>query len=195
MSIFGSVPGLPGEPITVATDAAVHPGRGIQGLSFLASNGKYGLALRPINPRDGSDRTTVAELKAISYALEKLPKSARIRVLTDSRNSVRIINNWLAGGELYPDGYHTGIRENGELPRLVDMRTVVLRNPGRLTFTWVPGHEGHPLNEFADSAAKLALRVGSRDATRLDARELPRVWAVTRLNDWHQLQSGACRAA
>jgi ribonuclease HI len=195
LSVFSSVAGIDSDEITVATDAALHPGRGIQGLSFLATNGKYGLALRAINPRDGSDHTTVAELKAISYALEKLRKDARIHVMTDSSNAMTMINKWLKGREVYPDGYHTGIRENGELPRLVEMRALILRNPERLRFTWMQGHEGHPLNEFADSAAKLALRVGSGLATRMDARELPRSWATTRLADWRALRSGACRAA
>lgn len=194
LSQFGSVVGVDCDEITVATDAALHPGRGVQGLAFLASNGKYGLALRAINPRDGSDRTTVAELKAISYALEKLSKTARITILSDSRNALRMIERWISGEEVYPDGYHAGIRENGDLPRLVEMRALILRDPSRLTLIWQQGHEGHPLNEFADSAAKLALRTG-KDASRLDVKTLPKIWAATRLADWRALRSGACRAA
>lgn len=194
MSIFGSVAGSQQEPIIAASDAALNPGRGMQGLAYLASSGRYGLALRAINPRDGSDYVTVAELKAISYALEKLPHTARIQILSDSRSAVRIIEGWLGGGNIYPEGYQTSDRENG-IPRLVEMRTLILRAPKRVTFTWVQGHDGHPLNEFADSAAKLALRVGSRDASREDAKTLPKSWASLRLSDWRALQSDVWRAA
>jgi ribonuclease HI len=195
MSQFGSVQvERSQDPITVAADAAVNPARGVYGAAFLATNGGYGLVLRAIDRRDGTDITTVGELKAVSYALQRMPRSPNLRVLSDSRSAVAMLRHWQNGGESYPDGYQLSMRDTG-VPRLIETRKTILAAPGRFEFVWVPGHDGHPLNEFADSAAKLAMRVGTHDAERADAKKLPQIWAATRLADWMSLQSGVNREA
>lgn len=191
MTKFGSIAGHgPADLVTVASDAAVNPARGLCGIGFLSDDGKFGVLLRPLDERDGHDVVTVGELRAISYALERVGDAPRVRVLTDSRHAVRFLQGWREGGDVYPEGYGTQTRM-GAAPRLVALRERVMRRAGRLDFAWVPGHEGHPLNEFADSAAKLAVRVGSREAQRSDAARLPPLWAATRLADWRGARMSA----
>jgi len=70
-----------------------------------------------------------------------------------------------------PDGYRTSWRASGQQPALVELQQIAEYTPG-LAFTHIKGYAGHPLNEAADSLAKLALRCsrGLMDRDRVAER-------------------------
>lgn len=173
----------PGDHLVVATDAAVNPSRNCYGTAFLATDGRYGLALRSLDRKEGDRPNEVCELRAVYHALRHLGGDGKITVLMDAQDAVAQLVRWQEGSDGFPPGYDAGLRVTGKA-KLVLLRDFVRAAPYRFTFTWTRGHVGHPLNEFADSAAKLALRIGMGDVPRDDAKKVPGPWAERRLGDW-----------
>lgn len=187
IALAGTVPsGHATGPVLVATDAAVDDARA--GGGYLATSGHYGARAHPY-PRDisGPSRTTVAELRAILWALQtvnvSVGQSQPITLLTDSTDALNFLTAWQAGGTRLPDGYRTSWRSTGNTPALVELQQIAEYTPG-LTFTHVKGHAGHPLNEAADSLAKLALRCSKGVVDRNRAAELAPDWARQNLKAW-----------
>ena len=179
----GTVPGYRPAGLTIATDAAVDPVRRKAGMAYLATDGAWGLVLRPL---EGADVLT-CELRAVFYALDRPVPDGSITVLTDSQDAVRYLQSWQNGEDCYPPGYVTQTGRRG-VPHLVALRNKVTSAPRRYTFTWTRAHVGHPLNEFADSAAKLAIHIDRGLAGRLEASRLPPGWAQARLEEWGTYQ-------
>ncbi|MER6572608.1 RNase H family protein [Streptomyces sp. NPDC001093] len=172
--------------VLVATDAAVDDARA--GGGYLATSGHYGARAHPY-PRDisGPSRSTVAELRAILWALQAVTASVGssrpVTVLTDSADALGYLTAWQAGGTRMPDGYRVSWRSSDRQPTLVELQQMAEYTPG-LTFTHVKGHVGHPLNEAADSLAKLALRCSKGVVDRGRAAELAPEWAQQNLKAW-----------
>ena len=142
------------DPITVATDASVS--RGITGFGVLADDGQYQLMAFPHQRKQiGSQPVLVAELRGINEAVRKFGHRP-LTILTDSQESVAMVNRWRAGDEVLPRGYTTD-RAVG-LAGLVEAQRRVRKHRDRIDIRWVRGHDGHLLNEGADALAKLARR-------------------------------------
>ncbi|KWX02270.1 hypothetical protein TH66_11055 [Carbonactinospora thermoautotrophica] len=142
-------------PIVVATDAATQNGR--VGYAFVTTAGRFGLGAFPHPERIvGPAQTLVAELRTVNVAIESDGNHPFI-ILCDSQDAVEYLRAWRRGNLIYPDGY-TLYRKNGRTPTLVKLSRKLASNPRRYKVEWVKGHAGHPLNEVADSMAKLALR-------------------------------------
>lgn len=102
--------------------------------AWVGHDGLYG---RGILPR--CDNSNIVELAAIFFAIMGAPSEAsHIRVLTDSKNSISLIN----GDHVQPGNY-------GFIVSLIKQAMA----DKAITFEWVKGHRGHPLNHAADTLA------------------------------------------
>lgn len=166
--------------VTVATDASLYDaGTGVA-LAYVSSHGHYGLSVhtypKVISP---AGRSTVCELRAIQQALDRVfneETRAPVQVLTDSKDALRFLEDWKQGGDRMPAGYNAAYRLSGAKPSLVVLSHKVHKHP-MISFRLVVGHSGHPLNETADSMAKLGLRFGRGQIDRKDVRRLVPMWA------------------
>jgi ribonuclease HI len=157
-------------PVVVATDGSVR--RSVTGYGWLASSGEFGLQGFRHSPKQiGPNVVLIAELRAICKAVEAL-RGRDLTVLSDSRLAVEMVQRWMAGDEVLPQGYTT-YRENGKTAGLVKAQRMIHAERDRVTPVWVPGHQGEPLNEGADALARLASRSALCDSG-LDADEYHR---------------------
>ncbi|MCV7281737.1 ribonuclease H [Mycolicibacterium flavescens] len=143
------------EPVWVATDGSV---RGkVTGYGWLASTGEYGLmGFRHSRKQIGPNVVLVAELRAIAKAVQYL-RGRDITVLSDSKLAVAMVQRWMAGDDVLPDGY-SRVRDNGRTPGLVTAQRMIFAERDRIHPVWVKAHAGEPLNEGADALARLASR-------------------------------------
>lgn len=167
--------------VKVATDGSVY--RDFSGCGWLADSGEYGLRGYQNNKQLTNHKTVLAaELLAIRYAVEQLPRR-RIDLVSDSKLAVNVARWWMAGNAGLPWGYRDA-NAHSYGPRLVDAQPAIHDNRDRITVTWCKGHRGEPLNEGADSLAKLARRysVGrtglSEDGYRSRAAELAEAFSA-----------------
>jgi ribonuclease HI len=143
--------------LTVATDGSATRGR--IGWGWLAEDGRHGHGTEAPSTRLCVRRKhpVLAELRAISEAITALPHRDLV-VRTDCRPAISLVEEWMGGGDRVPDGYvathHTAVKRGG----LLWMQEQVRTQAPRLDIGWVRGHAGDPLNEGADSLAKLARR-------------------------------------
>ena len=97
------------------------------------------------------------ELMAAIMALESIKRAATIRLYTDSNYLKDGVTRWLAGWE--KRGWKTADNQpvkNKDLWQRLD----AARNPHKIEYIWVRGHDGHPENERVDELARMALRNG-----------------------------------
>ncbi|WP_068278559.1 ribonuclease HI [Aldersonia kunmingensis] len=147
-------------PVTVATDGSVRGS--YTGWGWLASTGDFGLlGFRHDTRQVGTRVVLIAELRAIGDAIRRL-KGRKLTILTDSRQALNMISDWMNGSDRLPSGYTTD-RANGE-SGLIKIRRLVICERDNLTLRWVPGHAGEPLNEGADALARLASRYARGDS-------------------------------
>lgn len=104
------------------------------------------------------ERTVVlqAELRAIRNAFTK--HEHPVTVLSDSQTAVDLMTSWRAG-RLVPIVGYCG-------RTLTNFSQRVAAHPEQFKVQWVPGHQGHALNEGADTLARLASRI-IRDDVKL----------------------------
>jgi ribonuclease HI len=184
-TLDGAVEPIPGDLI-IAADAAISAETGCIGLAHVATDGTWAMRLRTVKPVLADN--AVYELYAVYYALHKRGLGAPITVLTDSQDAVKFLTSWRNGEEIFPAEYrrHRPLfyqPENVPQPRLEDFAVLVAAHP-EITYLWQPGHIGHPLNECADSLAKLAMRMGTDNVQPADISALPPQWARARLGDY-----------
>lgn len=158
--------------LTVATDGSATRGR--IGWGWLAEDGLHGHGTETPSVRQCARRRhpVLAELRAISQAISALPQRDLL-IRTDCRAAVSLVEEWAVGGVRLPDGYvathHTAVKRGG----LLWMQEQVREEAPRLDIGWVRGHAGDPLNEGADSLAKLARR-GAEGTWGFTADDVPR---------------------
>ncbi|MGW1976719.1 RNase H family protein [Streptomyces sp. NPDC001889] len=183
-----AVPRAPG-PLVVATDASVS--HGIVSSGYLATSGHAGLHAHryPRHFADSSSRTAVAELRAVDTGLRAVlhahpGESVEVRV--DSTDALRFLRAWQRGGENMPAGYSTATRLQGNAPTLVKLCHRVQLHAPLITFAHEKAHAGHPLNEVADSLAKLGLRTLRGTVPRTELPRLVTLWADRTLADFRR---------
>lgn len=94
------------------------------------------------------------ELMAAIIGLEALTKPCNVLLFSDSQYLIKAFNeNWLEGW------VKKGWRRSGNDPvKNVDLwkRLLLAMEPHKVTFSWVKGHNGHPMNERCDKLATSA---------------------------------------
>ncbi|HEX9401352.1 MAG TPA: ribonuclease H [Anaeromyxobacter sp.] len=95
------------------------------------------------------------ELRAVLEALDGLPEGESVEVVSDSRYVVDALSKWIHGWRR--KGWRTAAGEpvlNRDLIEAADAvgRALAVR------YSWVRGHDGHPVNEVVDALAQAAAR-------------------------------------
>ena len=143
-------------PVTIYTDGACigNPGPGGWGAIIVDGPDRHELS--------GCFRGTTnnrMEMRAAIEALDILEQPRRVELYTDSsylRDGItKWIKNWLRNGWRTAAGSSV---KNADLWRLL-LRAQERHKPaGGVTWHWVRGHAGHPLNDQADRLANAAAR-------------------------------------
>lgn len=145
-------------PVVAATDASVT--REAVGFGYLTADGRWGLCGRSVHPSDpdGPAVVLVNELRAVEMCLTHPGPPADL-LLVDSATAVDYLMSWRAGHvDLQPAGYDLRARRRRVDPALVRLASLVARLGPALRVQHVAAHDGHLLNEAADSLAGLGRR-------------------------------------
>jgi ribonuclease HI len=90
------------------------------------------------------------ELRAVLEALAGLPDGETVEVTSDSRYVIDSLSKWIHGWRRRGWKTATGTPVlNRDLIEAIDLRVRALR----VTWRWVRGHAGHPVNELVDALA------------------------------------------
>jgi ribonuclease HI len=162
----------PVEPLMVATDASLR--KKVCGGGYATSDGRWGMYWRRLDehynggfaPVDGDDKVASHETRAIGLAIAMLSREGfptPVLLVCDSMKTVDLVGAWRRGDTTkLPAGYSLRPRMNGGRPTLVAVAEAVHEHRAMISVKWVKGHSGHPLNEAADSVAKIGREVGER---------------------------------
>jgi ribonuclease HI len=186
--LHGEVRGYrPGPELVAATDASWKGAAG--GYAYVTSDGRWGLRSHSRYHLDptGPSRALVNELRAVEFLLATVESpSLRITVLVDSAPALGFLAHWRTGDtSRMPRGYSLRPRSAG-LPTLVRLADRISRT--NVVFEHVKGHDGHPLNEAADSLSAMARRWVSE---HFDVTDRATGLVSAFLRDWHALASPA----
>jgi ribonuclease HI len=119
-----------------------NPGPGGWGVVIIEPDGKV-IELSGGEPKTTNNRM---EMTAAIEALRRTAPGARVILRSDSRLVINTMNlGWKR-------------KANTDLWRLLDAESALRR----VTYQWVPGHEGIALNERADALAQAAARKAQR---------------------------------
>ena len=147
--------------VDIYTDGACkgNPGPGGWG-AILCYNGRekeiYGSAPETTNNR--------MELQAVIEALSLLKRACEVRIYTDSRYVQMGMQTWLANWKLV--GWRTANKKavkNVDLWQCLDQLT----QKHKVEWHWVKGHNGHPMNERADTLANLGIAQLNNDGLKV----------------------------
>ncbi|WP_159104749.1 ribonuclease HI [Plantactinospora sp. BB1] len=169
------------QPVLVGTDCSYRQRRdadrqpygGPICWGYVATNGAYGFGATFMPRRIGGDPVSNGEMRAVFWAVRRLVPRHRVVLLTDSQDTVELIEEWRTGSTRMPRGY-TVQRASERPAKLELLRRNVVKHFELITVRWVRGHTGHPLNEGADALAKFAglwaTKRVSKEAAKADAR-------------------------
>jgi ribonuclease HI len=173
-----------GGTLVAATDASWK--RPYDGMGYVTSDGRWALRCRVPDHRDptGPSKVLVSELRAVELLLADLGTDSRpVTVLVDSASARSFLHRWQAGDvTTMPPGYSLRPRFSGQPPTLARLAQRVAALP-HLVVGEVRAHQGHPLNEAADSLAKIARR---KAVEKFDARSRAQSLVEAFLNVWHE---------
>jgi ribonuclease HI len=140
----------PGQ-VTVATDGSCKTR--YLGWGYISSTGHWGCAADIL----GGD-SLAAELRAVGMAIGDIPVPCRI--VLDSTDALSFLRSWQAGNvnRMPPAPELTAAMRAGSARQqpLEEIAAMVAGRGYDLVFSHVRGHNGHLLNEAADSLAKIA---------------------------------------
>ncbi|MFJ5559512.1 hypothetical protein ACIQCD_19405 [Streptomyces sp. NPDC093250] len=184
----GAVKAVSRTPIVLATDASVAGDK--VGTGYLATTGETGLRAHayPQYLTAPRVRVVVTELRAVYWGLRRIfaaHPGRPVEVRVDNLDALDLLHEWQRGSDRMPDGYETRLRSQGRRPSLVKLQMYAEYTTG-LTFVHEKAHVGNPLNEAADSLAKLGLR---SLRGRVPATEIPRLvplWASGALAEYRR---------
>src|SRR5512138_3053399 len=116
------------------------------------------------------------ELRAVLEALDGLPAGTGVEVVSDSRYVVDALSKWIHGWRR--KGWRTASGEPVLNRDLIETADALARRL-RVSWSWVRGHDGHPVNEVVDALAQAAAR-GVAGPTEDDVVAALRAAAVVR---------------
>ena len=143
-----------GYAFTIHTDGAARPNPGRGGYGAVVQRGDQIQELHRGCRRTTNNRM---ELMAVIRALESLPETGSALVYSDSTYVVNGMNKgWAKGWRRR--GWR---RKNSNVPN-ADLwkRLLDLTSERPVTFRWVRGHNGDPMNERADELAEIGMLAG-----------------------------------
>lgn len=163
LKITIAAPDLPAatdSQIVIHTDGACIGNPGPGGWAFVIQRILDGVVIKEvIQSGDGPDRTTnnQMEMEAVIAALLQVRKgeTAAITIRTDSQLVVKGMNDWIAGWQA--KGWK-GANKKPIANRDLWEQILVLAESKNITWQWVKGHAGDPLNEKVDGLAEAAAR-------------------------------------
>ena len=135
------------QSVEIYSDGACKGNPGPGGWGVLLRYGKHEKQLY------GGERETTnnrMELMAVIEGLQRLKRSSRVRVITDSQYVKNGITQWIHNWKR--NGWKTAARQpvkNADLWQLLDREVA----KHQVEWQWVKGHAGHPENELADRLA------------------------------------------
>jgi ribonuclease HI len=124
---------------------------------------RYGGHLKEMHGGEKATTNNRMELMAAIRALESLSRPSTVELYTDSKYVLDGITKWLPGWER--NGWKTSAKQP---VKNVDLwqRLVAAKQPHKVTWHWVKGHNGDPGNERADELARLGITEVSGIATQ-----------------------------
>ena len=137
--------------VVIYTDGACSGNPGPGGWGAILMSGKHEREICGGEPDTTNNRM---ELMAAIQALEALNKPCSVELHTDSQYLRQGITEWLAGWKAR--GWRTAAKaqvKNEDLWKRLDLA----RLGHDVSWKWVKGHAGHPLNERADALARQGL--------------------------------------
>ncbi|RYG02669.1 MAG: ribonuclease HI [Caulobacteraceae bacterium] len=138
--------------VVIYSDGACSGNPGPGGWGAVMISGEH---VRDICGGEPATTNNRMELMAAIQALEALKKPCKVELHTDSTYVMKGISEWIHGWK--KRGWLTADRKpvkNDDLWRRLD----VARGKHDVTWKWVKGHAGHPLNERADALARRGLK-------------------------------------
>jgi ribonuclease HI len=145
--------------VTIYTDGACSGNPGPGGWGAILMSGAHERELMGGEIMTTNNRM---EMMAAIKALEALKRPCKVELHTDSQYLRQGITEWLAGWKAR--GWRTADKKpvkNEDLWRELD----AARARHDVSWRWVKGHSGHPLNERADALAREGLNA-TRNAAR-----------------------------
>jgi len=140
--------------VVVYTDGACSGNPGPGGWGAVMLSGTHEKEICGGEPNTTNNRM---ELMAAIQALEAMNRPCQVELHTDSQYLRQGITEWLPGWKAR--GWRTAAKapvKNEDLWRRLDEAR--LRHT--VSWHWVKGHAGHPLNERADALARQGLKAG-----------------------------------
>ncbi len=137
--------------VTIYTDGACEPNPGPGGWAALLIYGKH---QKPLSGSEADTTNNRMELTAAVEALGALHEPCQVDFFTDSEYLRRGISEWL------PDWRRRGWkRRSGKLAN-IDLWQALDSSlkEHKITWHWVRGHAGDPLNQRVDYLARKAMR-------------------------------------
>ena len=137
-----------GQIIKIGCDGASKGNPGAGGFGWYHNANLYGFG--------GSLKATnnAMELEALRSVLKTIPESIDIELFLDSKYVIdsltKYIFAWRKNGYLTSKG---GAIANKEA--IMEIDRLLKNRVGKVKFSWVKGHAGHPLNEAADRLANI----------------------------------------
>lgn len=148
----------PGPPsVTIHTDGGCKPNPGAGAWAAVLVSGKNRLEISGAEAATTNNRM---ELTAAIRSLQRLNRSCRVRLFTDSEYLRNGITKWIAGWKR--NGWRTAEKEpvkNRDLWQALDEQV------GRhdVEWHWLKGHAGHRENERCDELATKAMSALRRE--------------------------------
>jgi len=143
--------------ITMATDGACsgNPGPGGWGTVLTMPRADGTLYTKTLCGGEAATTNNRMELMAAIQGFRALLQPTTVEVLADSQYLVSAFNNgWLSKWQA--NHWRNSKREPVENRDLWESLLQVIE-PHTITWTWVKGHAGHPLNEQADALARTGM--------------------------------------
>ena len=134
--------------VIIYTDGACSGNPGPGGWGAILTAGEH---QRELCGGEGPTTNNRMELLAAIRALEALKRPCRVELHTDSQYLRQGITEWISGWKAR--GWRTASKapvKNEDLWRRLD----AARARHEVSWKWVKGHAGHPLNERADELAR-----------------------------------------
>ncbi|MDO9432294.1 MAG: ribonuclease HI [Phenylobacterium sp.] len=138
--------------VVIYSDGACSGNPGPGGWGAVMISGEH---VRDICGGEPATTNNRMELMAAIQALEALKKPCKVELHTDSTYVMKGISEWIHGWK--KRGWLTADKKpvkSDDLWRRLD----VARGKHDVTWKWVKGHSGHPLNERADALARRGLK-------------------------------------
>lgn len=144
-------------PHLVATDGSAwydkRTKRWHTGWAWITTEGLYEVGSAPV-PHDqvGPSAAVVTELRAVWHAVRRRVPERTAVVVLDSSDALHYLDAWARGFVPMPTGY---VGSGTGRPMLHRLAAFVAVHHPLIAWSHVKGHNGHHLNEAADSLAKI----------------------------------------